>query len=46
MLNFLLNPTKERKNMSKPLIQQQRCHIEAYIKAGYGNFEIAKDLGE
>ncbi len=31
--------------MSKHLTQQQRYHIEAYKKAGYGNSEIAKDLG-
>jgi len=45
MLNFLLYPTKERKSMSKHLTQQQRYHIEAYKKAGYGNSQIAKDLG-
>ena len=45
MLNFLLYPTKERKSMSKHLTQQQRYHIEAYKKAGYGNSEIARDLG-
>ncbi len=31
--------------MSKHLTQQQRYHIEAYKKAGYGNSEIARDLG-
>ena len=31
--------------MFKHLTQQQRYHIEAYKKAGYGNSEIAKDLG-
>ena len=45
MLNFLLYPTKERKNMFKHLTQEQRYHIEAYKKAGYGNSEIARDLG-
>lgn len=45
MLNFLLYPTKERKSMSKHLTQQQRYHIEAYKKAGYGNSQIARDLG-
>ena len=45
MLNFLLYPTKERKNMSKHLTQEQRYHIEAYKKAGFGNSEIARDLG-
>jgi len=45
MLNFLLYPTKERKSMFKHLTQEQRYHIEAYKKAGYGNNEIAKDLG-
>jgi len=45
MLNFLLYPTKERKRMFKHLTQEQRYHIEAYKKAGYGNSDIAKDLG-
>jgi IS30 family transposase len=45
MLNFLLYPTKERKNMSKHLTQEQRYHIEAYRKAGFGNSFIAKDIG-
>ena len=45
MLNFLPYPTKERKRMSKHLTQEQRYHIEAYTKAGYGNTEIARDLG-
>ena len=31
--------------MFKHLTQQQRYHIEAYKKAGYGNSEIARDLG-
>jgi IS30 family transposase len=31
--------------MSKHLTQEQRYHIEAYKKAGYGNSEIARDLG-
>jgi IS30 family transposase len=31
--------------MSRHLTQEQRYHIEAYKKAGYGNAEIAKDLG-
>ena len=31
--------------MFKHLTQEQRYHIEAYKKAGYGNSEIAKDLG-
>ena len=31
--------------MSKHLTQQQRYHIEAYKKAGYGNSQIARDLG-
>ena len=31
--------------MFKHLTQKQRYHIEAYKKAGYGNSEIAKDLG-
>jgi len=45
MLNFLLYPTKERKNMSKHLTQEQRYHIEAYKKAGFGNSFIAKGIG-
>jgi len=45
MLNFLLYPTKERKTMSKHLTQEQRYHIEAYKKAGFGNSSIAKDIG-
>lgn len=45
MLDFLLYPTKERKSMFKHLTQEQRYHIEAYKKAGYGNSAIAKDLG-
>ena len=31
--------------MSKHLTQEQRYHIEAYRKAGFGNSFIAKDLG-
>ena len=31
--------------MSKHLTQEQRYHIEAYKKAGYGNSQIARDLG-
>jgi IS30 family transposase len=31
--------------MFKHLTQEQRYHIEAYKKAGYGNSDIAKDLG-
>jgi IS30 family transposase len=31
--------------MSKHLTQQQRYHIQAYKKPGYGNSEIARDLG-
>jgi IS30 family transposase len=31
--------------MFKHLTQEQRYHIEAYKKAGYGNAEIARDLG-
>jgi len=31
--------------MFKHLTQEQRYHIEAYKKAGYGNSEIARDLG-
>ena len=31
--------------MFKHLTQEQRYHIEAYKKAGYGNCEIARDIG-
>ena len=31
--------------MFKHLTQEQRYHIEAYKKAGYGNSEIARDIG-
>jgi len=44
MLDFLLYPTKERKNMSEHLTQEQRYHIEAYKNAGYDNKQIADKL--
>ena len=44
MLDYLLYPTKERKNISKHLTQEQRYHIEAYRNAGYSQNKIAEQL--